>query len=274
MQEHYSKVCRQLLEYYPNFLTEREILSIKKIIKLNNYDNINIIIFLNKLIDRIWQMTLTNPDNYQEGEAFVFLTISNIFPSNLSDIDGITKNSKHFLTIITDKSLIKTSSDTRGFIVEIDYINSFSEPILPIDFQNDISIGLKSKLNIKGLYNVSLNIGNFQASEQLMNNFSDISGYKLINLNKPLYNQNKNQPILNKTDLENLISEIIINYMVDRKLSFEIPLKDELIKKYQNLIIKQYSEYFNKKISLEEFILSVYNEMDKELKNEIIDKSM
>ena len=66
MQEHYSKVCRQLLEYYPNFLTEREILSIKKIIKLNNYNNINIIIFLNKLLDRIWQMTLTNPDNYQD----------------------------------------------------------------------------------------------------------------------------------------------------------------------------------------------------------------
>ena len=172
MQERYSKVCRQLLEYYPNFLTEREILSIKKIIKLNNYNNINIIIFLNKLLDRIWQMTLTNPDNYQEGEAFVFLTISNIFPSNLSDISNITKNSKHFLTLITDKSLLKTSSDTRGFIVEIDYINSFSEPMLPIDFQNDIPIGSKSKLNIKGLYNVSLNIGNYQVSEQLMNNFS------------------------------------------------------------------------------------------------------
>ena len=107
-----------------------------------------------------------------------------------------------------------------------------------------------------------------------MNNFSDISGYKLINLNKSLYNQNKNQSILNKTDLENLISEIIINYMVDRNLPFEIPLKDELIKKYQNLIIKQYIEYFNKDNSLEEFILSVYNEMDKELKNEKIDKSM
>jgi len=279
MNEQYSNVCTKILENYPNYLTEKEIIAIKKIIKLNNYDNFNIIIFINKIVDRIWNMTLTNPKQFINGKSFTFLVTRDIIPIefNPKELINLEKKQKHFLELVTHDSIIESSVGINGIIVEIDYINSFSDIVLPCDFIEQKRILANTKLNIQAVFNTSLELGNFDAEEELSNDFASHSNLIKININKALYNYKKNNKILTKNDKDMLANIIIVYYLIENNYDkkFEVIVLREFLKRsYKEYIYKEYIKYFNKKISLDEFMTNIFNTLENEPTLQMFDKTM
>lgn len=279
MKEKYSNVCKKIIEYYSQILEEKEIIAIKKIIQLNNYDNINIIIFINNILDKIWNKTLTLPNEYKEGQCFTFLITRDLLPNeqNFNSMNEFQNKQKYFLELITDETIIETVNGINGFIVKIDYQNSFSEPLLPIDFQNQRSILIKSNLNFLGIYNISLGLKKYDDEEELSTNFAKLVKLPKLDINKALYNYQKNNIILDKTDKESLADIIILYYLIenhiDKKIDI-IQLRDELKYQYKNKIAKEYESYFYKTISLDEFINNAFNYLKKSTSVHIVDKKM
>lgn len=266
MKERYRKVCNTILEHYADNLLEYEINILKKIIKLNKYDNEEIIIFINKIIDRIWNMTLTAPNEYVEGKPFVFLTTKdaahNVFNKDL--LKKINEQDKYSLELITNETILNTSVGINGLIVQIDFLNNPADPVLPIDFQPKKPISVKGNIDIKGIYNISLNLSNYDINEELSDEFASLLYSKKININKPLYYYLEKQKIMSKLDEEILVETILIYYLCENNFKDVIGLRNQLRTNYKNIIIAKYKEFFKNKISLEEFVTYIFNLLDNE----------
>ena len=277
MKEQYSKICRNLIEYYEQYLSNKEIEALRKILTLDNYDNFNIIIFINKLIDRVWQLTLTNPLFYKQGEPFKFLITRDLIPNyfNISDIKDFKKNINHSLELIDETKVLETVNGISGIIVNIDYINTFSYPLLPIDFKDNDTIWAKTKLDPIGVYNISLNLKNYDISEESSNDFAQETHLPKIDIIKSLYNFKKNNKILDKTDYDSLANQIIVYFLVENNYKKDIvKVRDILKQKYKKEIIKQYTKYFNGHITLEDFVTIIFNLLETDVLLEKFDKSM
>jgi len=277
MENNYSSACRKMIEHYSKFLTDKEILALNKIIKLDKYDNLNIIIFINKLIDRIWQMTLTKPTNYKSGEPFTFLTTRDLLPNeyNLSGMKDFEKHKSFFLELISDETIINSFDGINGMIVEIDYANTFSEPILPIDLITKKRILSKTKLDVLGIYNISLGLGKYDAEDELTTAFSEITHIPKIDINKTIYNYLKNKTVLDKNDKDSLANIMIVYYLIENNYDKKeeiIKLRDSLKKKYKNIISKKYIECFLTKQDLNTFVNYVFNILEEDPELRIVDK--
>lgn len=277
MKEQYSKICRNLIEYYEQYLSNKEIEALRKILTLDNYDNFNIIIFINKLIDRVWQLTLTNPLFYKQGEPFKFLITRDLIPNyfNISGIKDFKKHVNHSLELIDETKIIESVNGINGIIVNIDYINTFSYPLLPIDFKDTDTIWAKTKLDPIGVYNISLNLKNYDISEESSNDFAEETHLPKINFIKPLYNYKKNNKILDKIDSDSLANQIIVYFLVTNNYTKDIvKVRDILKQTYKKEIVKQYTKYFNGHITLEDFSTIVFNLLEHDVSLEKFDKSM
>ena len=277
MKEQYSNVCKNLIEYYEQFLSNKEIEALRKILTLDNYDNFNIIIFINKLIDRVWQLTLTNPLFYKHGEPFKFLITRDLIPNyfNISGIKDLKKHVNHSLELIDETKIIESVNGINGIIVNIDYINTFSYPLLPIDFKNTDTIWAKTKLDPIGVYNISLNFHKYDISEESSTDFAEETHLPKIDIIKPLYNFIKNNKILDKIDSDSLANQIIVYFLVTNNYTKDIVKVREILKQtYKKEIVKQYTKYFNGHITLEDFSTIVFNLLENDVSLEKIDKSM
>ena len=279
MNNKYSNICSKIIEKYSHFLSEKEIDALKKIIKLNNYDNINILVFINKIVDRIWNMTLTNPKQFINGKPFTILVTRDVIPIefNENDLKTLEQHKNHFLELVTHDSVVESSIGINGIIVEIDYINSFSDILLPCDFQEQKRILSNTKLNIKGVYNTSLDLGNFDAEEELSNDFAQTSNLIKININKALYNYKKTTKILTKHDKEMLANIIIVYYLIENEYDkkFEVIVLREYLKNtYKDYISKEYIKYFNNKITLNDFMNNIFRTIDNDPTLQTFDKTM
>lgn len=279
MKYDYSTVCKKIISNYSQYLYEKEILALEKILKIDNYDNLNIIIFINKIIDRIWHMTLTNPKNYVEGKPFTFLVTRDLIPIeyNLDGIIDLKKHKKHFLEIVTSDNVTEISNGINGMIVEIDYINSFSEPVLPCDFLEKNFLLKDTLLNILGVYNISLNLAHYDAEEELSDEFAILTNLKKININKAIYNYKKTNKPLTKNDKELLLNVLIVYYLIEKNLDKTheiIHLRDILKNKYKTVIGKEYTKYFNNQITLDDLINYVFNTLDNDIDLQLFDKTV
>jgi len=277
MKEQYSKVCSNLIEFYNKYLTDKEILALRKILKIDNYDNLNIIIFINKLIDRVWQMTLTKPNQFVNGKPFTFLVTRDLLPNefNLSGFDYFKKHSNHFLELIDEKNIIKSVDGINGIIVEIDYLNTFSYPLLPIDFKDKERILAKAKLDLKGIYNISLGLHNYDGYVESSTYFAKEVQLPKIDIAKPLYNYLQNNIILDKIDVNSLANTLIVYYLLENNYNNEIiKVRDQLKKSYKKIIATKYSEYFKRQISLDEFVAEVFKLLENDILLTNIDKLM
>lgn len=279
MNEQYSRVCNKIIENYSNILFKSEIEAIKKIIKINNYENQEVKLFINKLIDRIWTMTLTNPKKFINGQPFIFLVSRDIIPIeyNPSDLENLKKQKKHFLEIITDDSIINSSAGINGIIVEIDYLNTLSEPLLPCDFIDKKYILANTKLDIKGIYNISLNLGNYDAEEELSSDYAIIGNFNKVNINKALYNFIKTNKVLTKNDKDMLANILIVYYLLENNLDKNyklVELRDILKEQYKTSIFQEYTKYFNNTITLDELINNVFKMLENEPILQMFDKNV
>ena len=243
MTEQYNNVCTKIIEKYSNLLSKQEIIAINKIKRINDFTDLENFNFINKIIDRIWNMTLTNPQNFIQGEPFIFLVSQEIDPIKYdsNEIENLKQYKKHSLKLITDKSVVESLIGMSGMIVEIDYINSFSDWLLPCDFIEKNEINSTVKLNIKGVYNLSLNLKDIFLEEELTDNYAKLSTLDKIHINKGIYNYKKTNQILTKDDKKQLSSMLIVYYMCKNKLESS----PDFIKKRDNLIKKTQSSLSN-----------------------------
>ncbi len=244
----YISACNKIIENYEQYISENEKEALKKIIKLKN-NNINILLFINKIINRIWSMYLTNPLCYKEGTPFKFLTTRDVIinPYNEKYFKELNTHTNHELEIISEDNLKLGLS---GTIVEIDYLNTLSDPILPCDFENN-TLTTNVKLNVKGIYDISLGIKNYDVEEECCKDFSEIFNIPLISINKAKYNKD----ILSKKDV-NYLCDTIISYILIKKSVVKdiVKIREELKSKYKKIIHLKYIEYFNNTITLEDLI--------------------
>lgn len=252
MDQQYINVCSKILQYYKNLLSEKEIMHLYQIIESNKVEDQ---IFINKLIDRIWHLTLTSKESFKQGEPFTFLVLN----GTIGEIIGtnphtLTENRRWNLKLITDKNISQEDlASGYSCIVEIDYLNNFSEPILPIDLSENTYIN--GKLNIVSIYTISLNINDY--SDVSAHDFAQSLGLSSIQLIKPIYNQKNENVILTERDKDLLTRNLITDYTCDYHIlvSDITPIANEL----KNLISKKYEEYYQNQITLEEFYQYVIN---------------
>jgi len=137
----YYNVLKDILTYYSGTITDIEkeyVYKILFIIKDKKDETISnvIIIFINNILRKIWDLSLTNIKTYKTGDIFCFLTRDIKFYFCIDSLSAKSKTDNEY-SLITEKDIANMNLNTVGNIVEINYEGSIrTEPLLPIYFKD------------------------------------------------------------------------------------------------------------------------------------------
>lgn len=267
MEFSYSSACNKILNYYLNYLSEKDIKALKMIEKLENYNDPETIKFIKQLIEQIWEQTLTKKENYEEGKPFSFLITKDKIPSYALNpsFPEFYSNKPHTIELLTDKNINNYYPESSGFIIKIDFKRDNTPPILPIDFEEGKKIIITSSLQVDASCCFYFNISDYDINACDVSDYSNYFELEKINIHRPLYNYLLKNKILYKED-QDYLAKTIITYFLDVKYNKveQVALKNLLAEKYKTVISEKYIEYFHNIITLDDFINFVSNLLENE----------
>ena len=254
----YLKVIGDILEYYFKYLNMEELFQLKIIpntIKSEKDVTDDMVVILNSVLNKIWNKTLSNINEFKNGEKFCFLIRYTTIPDDI--LRKIGFGSARF-KLLTEDNIEECNLGEEFLIVIPQYEGSIrNTPVLPMDFN---TIRSCEKLNYKVLAVTFFDdkLANLSDLADDALKFSEKNNVPVLNIDKLLYMKNKGQVVLNWQEVRNVAFILYHRYGGNiRNVKRNSKFVDN--KKVRNTIIK----YYDGKISLEK--------LDKEI-NKIFDE--
>lgn len=281
----YYNVVKDIIKYYSNVVNNYELDTLKRIeIIIKNKKDLDvsdeIIFFINRILDRIWNLTLTDINEFKNGEDFCFL-IKNIEPvpvennkniigSKLEEkrvlssfnienikIDMIDNNVNNF-ELINHNNIINKDLSNYGIIISINYTNNIRTiPLLPIYFNKTLRVNLN--YNVLASYAIDTNLERIDSSLDASKEFSENNKIPMVLINKMLYRENNNEDFISFNDFNDLIIIFIEKYINELNKKELIGYESDLINFMDKKNIKvQFIKYYNNLINKEELKKIMY----------------
>lgn len=265
----YFKVVCDILKYYKNYINNNELIILNKLKNIleNKFDEIiddEIIIFINKILDRIWNLTLTDIKDYVLGEPFTFLVKeTRYWVEDGKIIDVVIDDFK----LLNDDSIKNNCLDEVGVIISPNFTNNLrTTPVLPIYFKDKNKHIRKFNYDIVGYYSSTDMFNDICASNYLINKDSEEKNKKLINIDKTLYRKFYDEEVFTLGDIEEIISMYVGKYLEDNKRDIlcneSYKLKNNILRKKRS-ITKLIMSYYNKEMTKNELESSIYSVISK-----------
>lgn len=269
----YGDVVNDIIIHYRDVISDNELIVLNKI--KNYISNIDenkicdeIISFINRIIDRIWNLTLTSVDEYVLGEPFTFLVKeTRYWVEDGKIIDVVIDDFK----LLSDDSIRNNCLDEVGVIISPNFTNNLrTTPVLPIYFKDKNKHVRKFNYDIVGYYSSTDMFNDICASNYLINKDSEEKNKKLINIDKTLYRELYDEEVFTLGDIEEIISMYVGKYLEDNNrdilCSESFKLKNNILHKKRS-ITKLIMSYYNKEITKNELESSIYSVISKIEKN-------
>jgi len=269
----YLKVVNDIIRYYRSFLSERELVVLSKIrefIKSTKDEKISdeIIIFINRILDRIWNLTLTDIKEYKLGEDFTFLVKETrywIYDGNI--VDFIKEDFK----LITNEIVKDIPLDEIGEIISPNFTNNLrTTPILPIYFEKKDKTVKRFNYDTIGFYSTTEKFKDISAAIDLIKDTSEKKNKEIVYLDKSNYRKQDNLEIFTVGDIEEIISMYVSKYLDDSNKellnSISFSLRKSVMRKKRR-ITKLVLDYYNNELTKEELKKLIYSIIEEDEKN-------
>ena len=287
----YNDVVKDIIKYYNKFLTEQELITLKKIEyiiqnKENNDVSDEIVFFLNRILDRIWNNTLTDIKNFKNGENFCFLIKEedlSIVPQDYENLtyekpprvlstcsyndilyNYVDLNNDEF-QLITEEDIINMDINNTGLIISINYKNNIrTVPLLPIYFKKKLKVDLNYDVN--GYYAVDTKLEEIDSVFLSTKEDSINNGLPLIMLDKTLYRKNNNNELISNDDLKEIVMIFVLDYFnyydEEKLMTNPNKIRDIMLKNDKNNIKREIIKYYNNNITIENLSDYIYELID------------
>jgi len=266
----YFNVLKDIIKYYNNFISKEEYSIINKILYIirdieDNKIEDDIIIFVNRILDRIWNLTLTDIRNFKVGDNFCFLAKRVNFDIDIND-GSVLLGKSYDYELLTNDNIVESSIDYVYEIVSINYTNNLrTEPLLPIYFKSHKSI---KDLNVDSIrciiFDYTFNKEN--VGEMLFKSSSKNDNKILFKIDKLFYVRKERGKFITDIDLDT----ILISYIPDNFF------KQEVIKKVRELATKDVknliNSYMKNEITENELKIAIQKEVDVVIKHHLTNK--
>ena len=260
----YCEVVNDIIIYYEDFVTENEMKVLdklkNKLYKLEDKEiSDEIVLFINRIIDRIWNLTLTNVDEYTKGEDFTFLVKeTRYWVEDGKIIDVVIDDFK----LLTNETITKTCLDEVGVIISPNFTNNLrTTPILPIHLKDKNKHIRKFNYDVVGYYSCTDLFNGVCAANYLIKKDSKENNKKLINIDKSLYREMNDEEIFTLGDIEEIISMYVGKYLEDNNRDIlcdeSFILKNNVMRKKRS-ITKYIISYYNREITKNELETAIY----------------
>lgn len=279
----YYDVVKDIIKYYSDVVNNYELETLNRILyivkdKENNEVSDEIVYFINRILDRIWNLTLTDIKDFKNGEDFCFLVKEidvkpmvlvseykeipedkepKILSTNIIDgnkVDFVDFNTNEF-KLINNKNIIDININDSGIIVSINYTNNLrTTPLLPIYFKDKLKINLN--YDVISYYAIDTKLDEIDVVVTGTKEESIKNGLPLIVLDKSLYRENNNIGLISNDDLNEMLMVFILKYTKEKKdlIGKENKLRTLLIKNEKNKLKREIIKYYKKKITKEELV--------------------
>lgn len=266
----YSKVALDIEKYYKYLLNKDEVKLLNKInlvIKDKKDDDIDddVILFLNSLLEKIWENTLTDIDKYKKGDNFCFLIMDYVLLIPAFAEGNVSNFNFDTFKILTDKNIASKHIDEFGTIVKLKFNwNSKSVPILPIYFENKDSLIIKNANYEKiAYYGIDVKLEEYDIIKDYIDKLSQKEKKKALYLDKIYYRKKRNLPILTKDDLEILLQDLIVFYEENIKKNIDVHTKiqvlDKILNEQHKEVLNIFESYYNNQLSKEKLFEYISN---------------
>jgi len=258
----YIKLLNEMKDNYSNILSTKDIDVMDKMIYLISKSNNkkiggNIKDYINILLDKIWNKTLTNIYDYKSGKEFCFLTQAfDFYPEEEYAIP------QSFIKLVNDKNIKSLDLNSVGRILKFNFRLPDSKPILPIHFKNGVIFDSKLKYDVLSFYSLNPNFSDISSTNSLLDDIQEEEKLDIIYIDKIKYNSNE----LDSSDVFNITVDYIGNYLERENLSINLlpDLRDIILSKYEDKLKELYTKFVKKKIKRNELDEIIYKIIDNE----------
>lgn len=266
----YLKVIKDIIENYTIYLTKEELINlsnISKTIKDINDEDIdnNTIIFINSILNKIWNNTLTNINSFKNGDNFCFLVKNKerYFDTYFKD----TNKSK--IGLLKNTDIIDFDITISGYIIKLNYNGNIkTTPLLPIYF-DECFIDVKNfNYDILATYSIDTKLDKYDCLIKEAKEEGKKLNIPYILLDKMLYRKQNNEIILIENDLIEITRIFYANYCheYNKDPMFTIRNKKWLLnKKIHKLILDYYIDNKTSLYELQDNIFKIFKKLDENL---------
>ncbi len=264
----YYEVALNIERYYKKYLNISELDLLKKIIilikdKKDEEIDIDIINFLNGIMKRIWDDTLTNYKDFDNKGEFKFL-VKDYLMLIPALFDGYVGDSNEFMyRIISDKDIKNKNIEEFGTIGRFQF-NSRVTPILPINFKENKSVMVKNaKFVSDAYYCIDIKLNDYDITKDYMKHIASSEKKPTVFIDKIAYRKRQGLQIITKEDIEKLLYNFMVFYEenIGKNLSISIKKKiiSDILSNEYKIVLDYFLKYYNNKVTSDDLLGFVFD---------------